>query len=222
MGRSAPDGIARLTAAIRAIADRPASSEEEERFSRYLELLLVWNRTHRLTGVQSREDVVEKLFRDSLLFLPLLPPRPLRLVDIGAGAGIPGVPLRILDPGISLTLIEARRKRVSFLATLRRELGLEDIQVLHGRAETLSQEHTDLQGKFDVAVCRAVGLGPDFLRAAMKYLRRGGVFIASGPPPDKPPASVGHRPAGELRQVDYPSLGLTRRFLVIRKKVDWN
>ena len=98
------------------------------------------------------------LFEDSLLFLPLLPDRPLRVVDIGAGAGIPGMPLRIVDERIEVTLIESKRKRVSFLKTLRRELGLEkSVVVEEGRAEALVSEVVRRDGAFDVAVARAVG-----------------------------------------------------------------
>lgn len=152
---------------------------------------------------------------DSALFLPLFPPRPVRVADIGAGAGIPGLPLRILDPGIALTLIESRRKAVSFLSTVRRELDLMDVTVLHGRAEVLISQDTSLQGVFDVIVLRAVDRDAVLLEAVRNYLKPGGSFIASGPPPGEmaqPAAAPGYRT--EIKQVRYPDLGVNRSFVV--------
>ena len=111
-----------------------------------------------MTALRSPEEIVRGLFLDSLLFLSALPaPRPLKVVDIGAGSGIPGLPIRLADPAITLTLIEAKRKRVSFLLTACRELGLSDVQVLEGRAERLVDENPGVAGSFDAVVARAVG-----------------------------------------------------------------
>ena len=147
-----------LAHTARVLSGRPIDARAREQFSRYLELLLLWNRAQNLTGFESPPEIVRGLFEDSLLFFPLLPHRPLRVVDIGAGAGIPGVPLRIIDERIEVTLIESKRKRVSFLKTLRRELGLEKrVVVEEGRAEALVSEVLRRDGAFDVAVARAVG-----------------------------------------------------------------
>ncbi len=174
---------------VHTLSGRPIASEVHALFARYLELLLLWNRTQRLTGFESPAEIVRGLFEDSLLFWPLLPPRPLRMVDIGAGAGIPGIPLRIVDPGIRLTLIESRRKRVSFLKMITRELGLaNDIVVAEGRAEVLVAELVGSSGAFDVAVARGVGSFESVLPIAQRYLVVGGFFIASGPPPARPPS----------------------------------
>ena len=100
------------------------------------------------------------------------------------GAGIPGMPLRIIDERIEVTLIESKRKRVSFLKTLRRELGLEkSVAVEEGRAEALVSEVLRRDGAFDVAVARAVGNLEQVVPTALQYLKPGGVFIVSAPPP---------------------------------------
>src|SRR5207237_6401292 len=123
------------------------------------------------------------LFLDSLLFRSMLPRgRGLRMVDIGAGAGIPGIPLRIVDPSIVLTLVESKRKPVSFLLSLVRELDLGDVGVCHGRAEDVTTQYPDLVGQFDIALSRAAGNLPGLLPAAMRYVRTVCVFIASGLP----------------------------------------
>ena len=101
--RRAPDPLDELTDAIAAFTGHALPREARERFARYLELLVQWNRTHDLVGLDKPFDIVRVLFIDSLFFLPLLPERPIRLVDIGAGAGIPGLPLHLVDPAIELT-----------------------------------------------------------------------------------------------------------------------
>jgi 16S rRNA (guanine527-N7)-methyltransferase len=115
-----------------------------------------------------------------------------------------------VDPGISLTLVEARRKRASFLLTVRRELGLEDVVVREGRAEDLAEEDPGLAEGFDAVVARAVGRAEELLAISQKYLKPGGLFIASGPP---------HPPSGGLLEpVRVPVPG-TRRSRVFLKAV---
>jgi 16S rRNA (guanine527-N7)-methyltransferase len=168
--------------ALQVLAARPAGADDRRRFQQYLDLFLHWNRTHRMTPLDSGAAIVHDLFIDSLLFLALLPPRPLALVDIGAGAGIPGLPLRLADPAIAVTLVEARRKRVSFLLAAQRELDLGNVAVKEGRAEVLLEQEPDLAGAFDVVVARSVGPVEALLPLALKYLKAGGLFVVSGPP----------------------------------------
>lgn len=168
--------------ALQVLAARPAEADDRRRFQQYLDLFLHWNRTHRMTALDSGAAIVHDLFIDSLLFLALLPPRPLALMDIGAGAGIPGLPLRLADSAIAVTLVEARRKRVSFLRVAQRELDLGNVAVKEGRAEVLIEQEPDLAGAFDVVVARSVGPVEALLPLALKYLKAGGQFVVSGPP----------------------------------------
>ncbi|HSL51703.1 MAG TPA: 16S rRNA (guanine(527)-N(7))-methyltransferase RsmG [Candidatus Deferrimicrobiaceae bacterium] len=207
MSRRSTDPLDELMAAIEAITARPTTPADRRRFQQYLDLLLRWNRTHRMTALDSPAAVVRDLFIDSLLFLPLLPPRPLAVVDIGAGAGIPGVPLRLADPQIRLTLVESRRKRVSFLRAVQRELELDDVVVQEGRAEELVQRAPDLSGAFDVVVARAVGPADTLLPVALKYLKVGGLFVASAPPAPAPRGRL------EVVRVPIPGGQKTRAFL---------
>ena len=216
-GRAQQSALDHLAHTARVLSGRPIDAKAREQFSRYLELLLLWNRAQNLTGFESPPEIVRGLFEDSLLFLPLLPDRPLRVVDIGAGAGIPGMPLRIIDEGIEVTLIESKRKRVSFLKTLRRELGLEKSVVIEeGRAETLVSEVVRRDGAFDVAVARAVGNLEQVVPTALQYLKPGGVFIVSAPPPARL-AGLSAESHGEWRILDYPDLGLKRGFFVAQR-----
>ena len=218
MPRERGESLAPLFDAFPALLERRATDQERARFERYADLLLLWNRTHNLTGLRTVASVGKGLFLDSLLFRSMLPRRPgLRAVDIGAGAGIPGIPLRIVDPSIVLTLVESRRKPVSFLLSLVRELDLGDVVVSHGRAEDVSVQYPDLVGEFDVVLSRAVGNLPELLPAAMRYLRPGGVFISSGPPSGSRPRPPSPVPELEWRSVSYKTLGISRLFAFAEK-----
>lgn len=212
MSKRPADPLDELMAAIQAVAGRPAAPNDRRRFQQYLDLFLRWNRTHRMTGLDSPTAVVRELLIDSLLFLPLLPPRPLTVVDIGAGAGIPGLPLRIVDAAIRLTLVESKRKRVSFLRAVQRELGLDGISVHEGRAEELVEQTPALREAFDVAVARAVGPASALLPIALKYLKTGGILLLGGPPDP-----VAHLPF-EVVRVPIPGSRATRAFLRAAKE----
>lgn len=182
MSGRADSPIDELKQSIRAITGRAATAEDLRRFERYLALFNRWNRTHRMTALRTADAIVRDLFIDSLLFLRLLPPPPVKVVDIGAGAGIPGLPMKLAEPGIGLTLVEARRKRVSFLLAVCRELGLDDVVVKEGRAEALVESDPELMGCFDAVVSRAVGPAEELFPVACKYLKPGGVFVGAGSP----------------------------------------
>jgi 16S rRNA (guanine527-N7)-methyltransferase len=215
--RARQSALDHLAKTVRVLSGRPIDTKAREQFSQYLDLLLLWNRAQNLTGFESPPEVVRGLFEDSLLFLPLLPDRPLRVVDIGAGAGIPGMPLRIIDEGIKVTLIESKRKRVSFLKTVRRELGLEDNVVIEeGRAEALVSEVVLRDGEFDVAVARSVGRLEEVVPTALQYLKPGGLFIVSAPPPARL-ADLGAESHGEWRILNFSDLGLRRGFFVAKR-----
>jgi 16S rRNA (guanine527-N7)-methyltransferase len=212
LSRRSPEPLDELMGVLESLAARTAAPRDRERFQRYLDLFLRWNRTHRMTALDSAGAVVRDLFIDALLFLPLLPPRPLKVVDIGAGAGIPGLPLSLADPGIAVTLVEARRKRVSFLLAAQRELDLRNVAVKEGRAETLLQTQPELVEAFDVVVARSVGPAVELLPLALKYLKPGGLFLVTGPPSPLP------RPPLEIVRVPVPEGRRVRAFLRATKE----
>jgi len=198
-----------------ALTGRAPRSVETQRFQRYLRLLLEWDRIHRLTAIRSPDGIVTGLVQDSLLFLAHLPPGPIRMADLGTGPGIPGIPLRIVRDDIRLTVVESRRKRVSFLSALKRELELTDLVVLEGRAEELVKL-PDLTEGFDVVVARAVGIS--LVPIAMSYLRPGGLFLAGGPPGDHGSKESGGVSNTTVWQTTtFKRLRLKRTFLVIQK-----
>jgi 16S rRNA (guanine527-N7)-methyltransferase len=209
----------RVAAAIRETTGIKDSREQMNRFRLYLEHIIAWSRAQRITGFKTPGEMVDNLIVDSLLFLPLLPARPCRVVDIGSGVGVPGLPLRIADPDISLTLIEARRKRASFLKSVVRALGLLDVEVLQGRAEQLAREQPELAGSCDAVVMRMVGRVDDVVPVAAAYLRVGGRCVISAPPPTKTRYPAPHIPGFtvETRRTVLAELGLERTFLVFAR-----
>jgi 16S rRNA (guanine527-N7)-methyltransferase len=203
-----PDHLRELLSAIPGLTGRPATAEDRGRFQRYLDLFTRWNQVHRMTALDSPAEIARGLFLDSLLFLRVLPTtRPIKVVDIGAGSGVPGLPMRIVDPEIALTLVEAKRKRASFLLAVGRELDLSGVKVIEGRAEALVQEDSTLAEGFDVVVARAVGPASHLFPLAMRYLRPGGTVVLAGRP------GAAKSPSFEVVKVSVPGQRTTRVFL---------
>lgn len=218
MAGAGGDALDELYGAFPALVGRAATPADRSAFDRYANLLIHWNRTHHLTGLRTRGAIGRGLFLDSLLFRALIPGGPQRVVDIGAGAGIPGVPLRIVDPQMSLTLIESRRKPVSFLRALVRELRLSDVEIRHGRSESLVAEFPELPGSFDIVLTRAVGLSHSMLESAMTYLRPEGKLLATGPPPRAQRPKLDWGGMIEWKRIDFDTMHITRTFLVCTKE----
>jgi len=202
------DPRARLADGAHEILHRPLTRLEFTRLTKYLDLLLKWQKSQRLVGSTEPGWIVENLLLDSLLFLPVLP-FPLRtLLDLGSGAGLPGIPLKIVLNEVQLVLVESRRKRVSFLASVIRELGLEHARVVGRRVEDAMDE---LEGGFDAVVMRSVGDPGDLLPVASRLVvRPGGVVVASGPPKPRPLL------IGDWVTVDAGRGRPVRRFAVFR------
>ena len=151
------------------------------RFQLYYEEILSWNRRVNLTRVTDPDEVRTRHFIDSLSVLRGLSRGALgagtSLIDVGSGAGLPGVPLKIAYPAVSLVLLEANGKRAAFLGALVAALDLEDARVVHARAEDAGRRH-DLRDAFDVVVSRAVAPLEVLAELTLPFCRVGGVAIA--------------------------------------------
>ena len=146
-----------------------------DRFELYQRLLLEWNEKMNLTAITDPVEVAQKHFADSLAALPYLQPGA-KVIDVGTGAGFPGVPLLILRPELQLTLADSLQKRLTFLDTLLQELGLR-AQLVHGRAEDLGQNRL-YREQFDAALSRAVAGLPVLLELTTPFVKVGGAAIA--------------------------------------------
>lgn len=150
-------------------------------FTQFAELIQQWNRTYRLVGDAERDVVFNRHIADSLSVLPFLdtdtPFGPCDgIIDLGSGAGLPGIPLQICLPEVPVTLVESQRKRVNFCETVRRALGLTRLRIIHGRAE--DPHVRQCAGQANVVVSRATWKLAPYLDIARPYCSRGGRIIA--------------------------------------------
>jgi len=194
------------------------SDKQLKAFLTYLSELKKWNRAYNLTALKTDDDIIVKHFLDSLLYCKVLPPPPFHMADIGAGAGFPGMPLKIMMPDIELTLIETSRKKAAFLRHMVRTAALEKVTVVEERAEHLGEGF----GKsFDVIVSRATFSIREFLFAACPYVKPDGILILSkGPKLREELRDLDNDPAvkscvKELVQCRLPLLGTERNLLVL-------
>lgn len=150
--------------------------EALRRLDVYVREILRWQARVNLTGFKGAEAIVRGGILDSLTCLLALPVGPLQTLDIGSGAGFPGLPLRIAQPRLAVTLIEANRRRHSFLLHICRLLEMADVRCLHGRAESWAHE-PGMANNFDAAFARAVGRLGLAAQLAAPFLRPGGIFV---------------------------------------------
>ncbi len=157
------------------------TDRQTEQFCRYYELLVEWNEKMNLTAITEPSEVVTKHFLDSLAGATevekVLEKGRCRLIDVGTGAGFPGIPLKIFFPEVELTLLDSLQKRVRFLETVVTELGLTGVQCIHGRAEDAAHQ-PELREQYEIAVARAVAAMPILLEYCAGYVKPGGLFLA--------------------------------------------
>lgn len=210
-----------LAEACSAALGRALTDTELVVMANFLEMLAKWQGTQRLVSSGDPAWIARALVADSLLFLRVLDDSVCRLVDIGSGAGFPGIPIKIIRPEISVTLVESRRRRASFLRAVVRELPLPSTQVIDQRLESLRPE---VAGLFDAAVMRCAGDPGRLLPLALPLLRQRGMVVVSGPPVRERSITPGRRSRDADRDVaGLESVvvsgidGMPRQFLVARK-----
>jgi 16S rRNA (guanine527-N7)-methyltransferase len=151
--------------------------EQAERFQCYLELLTEWNQKMNLTAITAPKEVAVKHFLDSILILKYLElPEGKRLIDVGTGAGFPGVALKIMRPGLDLTLLDGLNKRLVFLQSVLSGLNL-SAKTVHARAEEAGRR-PEYRARFDFAAARAVAPLNLLCEYCLPFLNMGGTFVA--------------------------------------------
>lgn len=152
--------------------------EMQEKFDAYYELLVEWNKVMNLTGITEYEEVNEKHFLDSLALVKAERMENISsVIDIGTGAGFPGIPLKIVFPHLKVTLLDSLNKRIKFLNEVIEKLNLKDIETIHGRAEDFAKQK-GYREEYDICVSRAVANLSTLSEYCLPYVKKGGSFIS--------------------------------------------
>lgn len=151
---------------------------QKEQFDQYYQLLVEWNKVMNLTGITEYDEVNEKHFIDSLAIVKAVDPGKIEsVIDIGTGAGFPGIPLKIAFPHLKVVLLDSLKKRINFLDEVIRTLELKDILTLHGRAEDYAKQK-EYRESFDLCVSRAVANLATLSEYCLPYVKTGGKFVS--------------------------------------------
>lgn len=154
------------------------SNKQVEQFLKYYELLVEWNSFMNLTAITDFDEVCKKHFVDSVSLIKAMDlTKEMSVIDIGTGAGFPGIPLKIVFPNLKITLLDSLNKRIKFLDTVIEELALANINTLHGRAEDFAKPGK-LRETYDLCVSRAVANLSTLSEYCLPYVKVGGFFIS--------------------------------------------
>ncbi len=152
------------------------SEEQILQFQKYADLLVEWNSFVNLTTITDPDEIVVKHFADSLALIHYMDLKDQTLIDLGSGAGFPGIPLKIAVPSLQITLVDSLQKRIKFLDTVISELKLTGITTIHSRAEDLAQDK-DYREQFDLCTPRAVANLSTLSEYSLPFVKVGGYFV---------------------------------------------
>lgn len=196
-----------------------------KQFYRFYEMLVEWNKFMNLTGITEYKEIVEKHFVDSLSIVKTIDLKSVnKIIDVGTGAGFPGIPLKIVYPHLEVVLLDSLNKRLKFLNEVIHDLGLETIYTIHGRAEDFARKE-DYREQFDLCVSRAVANLATLSEYCLPYVRKKGVFVSykSGDIDEEVDVSkkavqvLGGR-VEEVIKFQLPGTDIRRSFVKIKKE----
>lgn len=156
----------------------PFNEETYNKFMQYKDMIKYWNEKINLTAIVEDEQIVKKHFIDCIKIFKFLPLKEAKsIIDIGTGAGFPGIPIKIIKPDINVVLLDSLNKRINFLNEVINKIELKNISTIHGRAEDFSRK-IEYREKSDVAVSRAVANLAVLSELCIPYVKVGGYFVA--------------------------------------------
>lgn len=197
--------------------------EQLNEFYEYMQLLLEWNEKMNLTAITEPEEVIKKHFVDSITIKKYIKEEN-RLIDVGTGAGFPGIPLKIVDKSIKLTLLDSLNKRINFLNEIIEKLNLKEVNTIHSRAEEYAKNK--VRESYDVAVSRAVADLPILLEYLMPYVKLNGICICMKGPKAQEELERSKKAinilGGKLEKVEKITIDeeMERNLIIIRKIKD--
>jgi 16S rRNA (guanine527-N7)-methyltransferase len=189
-------------------------------FDSYIKELLEWNKKFNLTAITDPEEIRVKHFEDSLSLEKAIRLTDQNIIDIGAGAGFPGVPLKIKYPNLKLTLVEATKKKVEFLEHLVKVLDLKDVEVIWGRAEEVAK---DKREQYNIAVSRAVAELNTLAEWCLPFVKVGGLFVAYKTSNTESEIANAEKAieilGGKIKEIKRLEIGIIKRSLIIIEKI---
>lgn len=197
----------------------PANSDQVDKFVRFAELLLKWNKVYNLTAITNEEDVLTKHLLDSVTLFPFVQAaskeKSIKVLDVGCGGGLPGIPLAILLPEISFDLIDTVNKKIVFVRQAGINLGLKNLNAINQRVENYQPDYS-----YDLISCRAFSSLPDFVRLTEHLISEEGSWLAmkGKVPSDEIKELPKNVQLSEIIELNVPFIKTKRNLIVIKRK----
>ena len=205
--------------------DMSITEMQIKKFFEYMQLLLEWNEKINLTAITEVNDIILKHFIDSLTIIKYIKESD-KIIDVGTGAGFPGIPIGIMNSKIDITLLDSLNKRINFLNEVCNKLDLKNIKTIHGRAEDFGQ-NIDTREKFDIAMSRAVANMTTLVEYLLPFVKVGGCAICmKGPEIDEELSKAEFaikELGGKVEKVEnfvLPNSDIERNIVIIKKISD--
>lgn len=201
------------------------TDEQLEKFDKYISLLIHWNKKMNLTAITEPEEIIVDHFLDSISILGEINMGEYdSIIDVGTGAGFPGLPIKIMEPHLNLVLLDSLKKRTEFLKVVTEELKLSNVEIIHSRAEDLARQE-NYRENFDLVVSRAVASLNILAEYCVPFAKVGGYFVSyKGPAADeelqessKAIEILSGQREPEIKKVSVPFSQKTHKLVIIQK-----